>query len=133
MAWFCTYIHQSFNMKKYSILFIAAAFSILASCADQSADSSGTGGDSLTNAEKSGTGTNNAETTPPATPAEEYAAPPSKVTPAEAAKDSPRTSISVGKDGASVKTKKGTGVSYDKGGIKVERKDVKIDIKRDTL
>lgn len=51
----------------------------------------------------------------------------------EAAKDSTdKTTISVGKEGASVKTKKGTGVSVDKKGVNVESKKVKVDIKRDT-
>ena len=46
--------------------------------------------------------------------------------------DTPRTSISVGKDGGSVSTKSGTGVSVDRKGVKVQNKKVKIDIKRDS-
>ena len=47
-------------------------------------------------------------------------------------KDTVRTEISIGQQGGSIKTKKGTGVSLDKNGIKVGSKDVKIDIKNDT-
>lgn len=47
--------------------------------------------------------------------------------------DTPRTTVSVGKDGGSVSTKSGKGVSVDKKGVKVQNKKVKIDIKRDSL
>jgi hypothetical protein len=51
----------------------------------------------------------------------------------EVPKDTPRTSISVGKSGAEVKTKSGTGVSVDDKGVRIGTKDVKIDVKKDTL
>lgn len=72
--------------------------------------------------------------TPPATP-------PVKSTPPATIKkdhvevkknDTARTEISIGQQGGSIKTKKGTGVSLDKNGIKVGSKDVKIDIRKDT-
>ena len=47
--------------------------------------------------------------------------------------DTPRTSVSVGRDGGSVSTKSGTGVAVDRKGVKVQSKKVKIDIKRDSL
>ena len=119
-------------MKKYLFLVLIPSVCLFISCANQSADSAADHKDSVTNADKTRE-PSETRTTPPATPAEEYAAPPSKATTKEAVKDTPRTSISIGKEGASVKTKKGTGVSYDKTGIKVDRKDVKIDIKRDSL
>jgi hypothetical protein len=115
-------------MKKYPFLFLVSSLSLLFSCADQSADSTAIDKDTASRTAPADT-----RTTPPATPAQEYAAPPSKASADDAVKDTPRTSISIGKDGASVKTKKGTGVSYDKKGIKVDGKDVKIDIKRDSL
>jgi hypothetical protein len=119
------------NMKKITVLFATALF-LMFSCADQADSGNGNdSGDTATNADRSTVPKD--RTTPPATPAEEYAAPPSKAEPADVVKDTPRTTISVGKDGAAVKTKKGTGVSYDKKGVKVKSKDVDIDIKRDTL
>jgi hypothetical protein len=118
-------------MKKITVLFVTALF-LMVSCADQANSGDGNNsGDTVSNADRS-TGSED-RTTPPATPPQEYSAPPSKVEPEEVVKDTAKTSISVGKDGAAVKTKKGTGVSYDKEGVKVNSKDVKIDIKRDTL
>ena len=47
--------------------------------------------------------------------------------------DTPRTSVSVGKDGGSVSTKSGSGVAIDKKGVRVQSRKVKVDIKRDSL
>ena len=109
------------KLLKFSGL-IAMLFLVM-SCANEASDN---------NAAAEGTSSSDTATIPP-TPPQEYSAPPSKADVDDATKpDTAKTSISVGKDGASVKTKKGDGVSYDKEGIKVDRKDVKIDIKRDT-
>lgn len=72
--------------------------------------------------------------TPPATPpANEIPQTPVKKEQVEVKKtDTSRTEITIGQQGGSIKTKKGTGVSLDKNGIKVGSKDVKIDIKKDT-
>jgi len=120
-------------MKKITGLFaLCFSFFLMVSCADQANSGDGnTAADSSSNAEISTSPDN--RTTPPATPPQEYSAPPSKVDPDDVVKDTPRTSISVGKEGASVKTKKGTGVSYDKEGVKINSKDVKVDIRRDSL
>ena len=108
-------------MKLVRLSLVALVF-LVVSCSNEASDSN------------SSQGTSNTTTTPPATPPQEYSAPPSKADAKDAVKsDTPKTSISVSKDGASVKTKKGTGVSYDKKGVKVENKDVKVDIKRDSL
>ena len=66
--------------------------------------------------------------TPPATPAETK----KDHVEVEVKKDTPRTEISIGEKGGSIKTKKGTGISVDEKGVKVGSKDVKIDIKKDT-
>ena len=116
-------------MKKITGLF-AFSFLLMVSCADADGDGNNSA-DSNSNAEISTSPEN--RTTPPATPPQEYSAPPSKAGADEVVKDTPRTSISVGKEGASVKTKKGSGVSYDKEGVKINSKDVKEDIRRDTL
>jgi len=105
-------------MKKIKYLGLALGCFLVVSCSDNTTEKSSTTSDTTT-------------TTPPA-PKQEYAAPPSKDN-VEVKKDTPRTEISVGKDGAAVKTKKGTGVSVDKKGVKVGSKDVKIDIKTDSL
>lgn len=47
--------------------------------------------------------------------------------------DTPRTTVSVGKDGGSVSTKSGEGVAVDRKGVKVRSKKVAVDIKRDSL
>lgn len=47
-------------------------------------------------------------------------------------KETPKTEISIGQQGGSVKTKNGTDVSLDKKGVKVGTKDVNIDIKTDS-
>ena len=114
-------------MKKYSFLFLATALLLVTSCANEANTAEEkNSGDSVSNADT--------RTNPPAARPQEYAPPPSKVEVKEVEKkDTPRTSVSIGKDGAEVKTKKGTEVSYDKDGIKVGSKKVKIDIKRDTL
>lgn len=52
--------------------------------------------------------------------------------PRKATEDTTKTTISVGKGGASVKTKSGKGVAVDDKGVRVESKKVKVDIKRDT-
>jgi hypothetical protein len=118
-------------MKKVKLASLATVFLFIAACSNQASDNTANS-DST-----SSTGNNNTSdtrTTPPATPPEENAAPPSKAKADEVVKgDTSRTSVSVGKDGASVKTKKGTSVSYDKSGIKLDKKDVKIDIKKDSL
>lgn len=46
--------------------------------------------------------------------------------------DTSKTEISLGKDEAGVKTKKGTSAKIDSSGVKVESKKVKVDVKRDT-
>jgi hypothetical protein len=117
-------------MKKITGLF-ALSFFLMVSCGDAANGGGNNTADSNSNAEISTSPED--RTTPPATPPQEYSAPPSKVDVDEVVKDTPRTSISVGREGASVKTKKGTGVSYDKEGVKINSKDVKVDIKRDTL
>lgn len=48
-------------------------------------------------------------------------------------KDTSKTEISIGKDEAGVKTKKGTSAKIDSSGVKVESKKVKVDVKRDTI
>ena len=116
-------------MKKITGLFAAFSLFLMVSCADANSDADHSADSS--DVEISTSPDN--RTTPPATPPQEYSAPPSKVDPDDVVKDTPRTSISVGKEGASVKTKKGTGVSYDKEGVKINSKDVKVDIRRDTL
>ena len=109
-------------MKLVRLSLVALVFFVV-SCSNEASDNN-----------SASQGTSNTTTTPPATPPQEYSAPPSKADAKDAVKsDTPKTSISVSKDGASVKTKKGTGVSYDKKGVKVENKDVKVDIKRDSL
>jgi hypothetical protein len=104
-------------------LSLAALVLFVVSCSNEASDNNSTS-----------QGTSDTTTTAPATPPQEYSAPPSKADAKDAVEaDTSKTSISLGKDGASVKTKKGTGVSYDKKGVKVESKDVKVDIKRDSL
>ena len=116
-------------MKKITGLFAAFSFFLVVSCADANSDA-----DNSADTSNAAISTSpDKRTTPPATPPQEYSAPPSKVDVDDVVKDTPRTSISVGKEGASVKTKKGTGVSYDKEGVKINSKDVKVDIRRDTL
>jgi hypothetical protein len=118
-------------MKKITAVF-AFSFFLMVSCADQANSGNGNNsGDSKSNADRSTVP--NDRTTPPATPPQEYSGPPSQADEKALVKDTPRTSVSVGKDGASVKTKKGTGVSYDKEGVKINSKDIKVDIKRDSL
>lgn len=46
--------------------------------------------------------------------------------------DTSNTEITVGKDAAGVKTKKGTSASIDSSGVKYKDKKVKVNIKRDT-
>jgi hypothetical protein len=70
---------------------------------------------------------------PPATPPVAPAQPKKDNVKVEVKKDTPRTEISIGQKGGSIKTKKGTGVSIDDKGLKVGSKDVKIDIKKDSL
>ncbi len=45
-------------------------------------------------------------------------------------KETPKTEISIGQSGGSVKTKKGTSVKVDDKGVNVGTKDVLIDIKK---
>ncbi len=47
----------------------------------------------------------------------------------EAVKDSDQTTISLGKDSAGIKTRKGSSVSLDSTGVKVKSKRLKVDVK----
>jgi hypothetical protein len=113
-------------MKLFKLSGLVAIMCFVMSCSNQASDNN-TATEESTTVE-----TEKVESTPP----QEYSAPASDADVDDAVKadksDTAKTSISIGKDGASVKTKKGDGVSYDKEGVKVDRKDVKIDIKRDT-
>jgi hypothetical protein len=122
-------------MKKITQASLSAVFLFLVACSNQASDNAGS--NDSTGSTQNSTDQNNTSdtrTNPPATPPQEYSAPPSKAKADDVVKeDTSKTSVSVGKNGASVKTKKGTNVSYDKSGIKLDKKDVKIDIKRDSL
>ena len=48
----------------------------------------------------------------------------------EAVKDSDQTTISIGRDSAGIKTRKGSSVSLDSTGVKVKSKKVKVDLKQ---
>jgi len=121
-----------FLMKKVNILFYAVVFSCLISCSDETTDSSGMN-DPVTTVQPE---------SPPATPPVNKAVtPPVKTAPQAAEKketvevktrDTPRTEISIGQKGGSIRTKKGSDISVDDKGVKIGSKDVLIDIKRDT-
>ena len=124
------------HMKKISLAAIAAVYFFMTSCSNQATEQT-TNKDSVVTSHQETTpaSPSTTVTTPPATPPEENA-PASSSKPQQIESkpvDSPKTSISIGKNGASVKTKKGTGVSVDQGGLKVQHKDVNIDFKKDSL
>lgn len=107
-------------MKKMYVLFYPVLIVCMISCANKSSDA----GEPVS--------TVPAPSAVPATP------PVQRTPPAEIKKDrvqvkdkdTARTNISFGQHGASVKTKKGTGVSVNDNGVKVGTKDVNIDFQK---
>lgn len=121
-----------FLMKKVNVLFYAVVLSCLISCSDETTDSSGIN-NPVTTVQP--------ETSPATPPVNKAVTPPVKAAPQVAEKkdpvevktrDTPRTEISIGQKGGSIKTKKGSDISIDDKGVKIGSKDVRIDIKRDT-
>lgn len=117
-------------MKKVNILFYTVVFIFVSSCSDQTSDSSDTN-DPVT--------TVSPATSPATPPVNKAVTPPVKAAQAPETKepvevktrDTPRTEISIGQKGGSIKTKKGSDISIDDKGVKIGSKDVRIDIKRD--
>lgn len=120
-----------FLMKKVNVLFYAVVFNFLISCSDETTDSSGIN-DPVTTVQPE-----TSPATPPVnkavTPPVKAVEPPEKKEPVEVKiRDTPKTEISIGQKGGSVKTKKGSDISIGESGVKIGTKDVRIDIKRDT-
>lgn len=121
---------KCFLMKKVNVLFYSVVFTCLISCSNQTSDSSDTN-DPVT--------TVSPATSPAIPPVNKAVTPPVKTTQAPEKKepvevktgDTPRTEISIGQKGGSIKTKKGSDISVDDKGVKIGSKDVRIDIKRD--
>ncbi|MEJ7736299.1 MAG: hypothetical protein WKF97_02630 [Chitinophagaceae bacterium] len=107
-------------MKKFYPSFFASFFIFVAACSNESPTTNAP----LTPAPLA--------KTPPATPPASSPAQTKKETVVIKQLDTPRTTVSFGKSGGSVKTKKGTEVSVGQGGVNIGTKDVKIDIKRDS-
>ncbi len=118
-----------FLMKKVNILFYAAAFVCVSSCSDQTSASSDSNNPVTTVSPSTAPATPpvNKAVTPPTVQA------PEKKEPIEVkVRDTPKTEISIGQKGGSIKTKKGSDISIDDKGVKIGSKDVRIDIKRDS-
>ena len=118
-----------FLRKKVNVFFYALIFVCVSSCSDETTDTSDIK-DPVTTVQPE---------TPPATPSVNKAVTPPSVQAAEKKepvevkiKDTPRTEISIGQKGGSIKTKKGSDISIDDRGVKIGSKDVRIDIKRDS-
>lgn len=87
-----------------SALFIALA---IQSCADNSTDST------------------------PAGKGNETSAPPERTERSERRVDTEKTSVTIGPDGGSVKTRSGTSASVDSSGVRMEQRKVRVEVKRD--
>lgn len=118
-----------FLMKKVNVLFYSVVFTCLISCSDETSDSN----NPVTTVQP--------ETSPATPPVNKAVTPPVKAAPQTAEKkdpvevktrDTPKTEISIGQKGGSIKTKKGSDISIDDKGVKIGSKDVRIDIKRDS-
>jgi hypothetical protein len=109
-------------MKKFALAFLVSAVFGCISCKEDTSKTE----QPLSPAENSGPPTESKRNN------ESIQDSPKTATPQKTAADTSKTSITVGSQGASVKTKRGTGVSVGNKGVNVESKKVKIDIKKDT-